>query len=132
MGIRVKVDTGAYSSTIHCHHIREYVDDEGRPTLSFVLLDPSHPEYDGHTYTSVSFRQKPVRSSNGTREVRYLIKTKIRLFGRDYPVELSLSERGEMRYPVLLGRRLLKGRFLVDPQLSDLSVLHAAQAVSNT
>ena len=120
-GLRVKVDTGAYTSAIHCHRIREYTDDAGRATLSFVLLDPSHPEYDGHTYTSQRFRQKPVRSSNGNREVRYLIKTKIRLFGRDYPIELSLSERGEMRYPVLLGRRLLRGRFIVDPQLSDLS-----------
>lgn len=119
--IRVKVDTGAYTSAIHCHHIREYVDKEGCPTLSFVLLDPSHPEYDAHTYTSQKFRQKTVRSSNGGREVRYLIKTKIRLFERDYPVELSLSERGEMRYPVLLGRRLLRGRFIVDTQLSDVS-----------
>ena len=121
--IAVKVDTGAYTSAIHCHRIREGVDAQGRPQVTFVLLDPGHPEYDGRTYAFTAFRQKLVRSSNGTTERRYLIKTKIRLFGRDYPIELSLSERGEMRFPVLIGRRLLMRRFIVDPQLVDVSYL---------
>lgn len=118
--IPVKVDTGAYTSSIHCHHIQVSVRD-GVRGVSFRLLDPSHPEYQDREFFFTAFREKRVRSSNGTAEKRFLIRTVIQLYGRDYPIELSLTERGEMRFPVLLGRKLLMGRFLVDPAKFDLS-----------
>ena len=128
--IAIKVDTGAYTSAMHCTRIKVTETDQGVPAVSFVLLDPGHPEYDGRVYTFTNFRQKLVRSSNGSSEHRFVIKTKIRLFERDYPIELSLSERGEMRYPVLIGRRLLMRRFIVDPQLVDLSASALAAAAA--
>lgn len=124
-GIAVKVDTGAYTSSIHCHHIRAHRrETDGREVLTFKLLDPTHADYDGRAFTFETFRTKRVRSSNGTAERRFMIKSDIRLFGRTYPLELTLTERQEMRYPVLLGRRLLAKRFLVDVDATDLSYLH--------
>ncbi len=119
--IAVKVDTGAYTSAIHCHHIKVKHRGDGTPVLTFKLLDPTHADYNGRAYELTAFRTKRVRSSNGKAESRYLIKTKIHLFGRDYPIELSLSERGEMRFPVLIGRKLLMNRFIVDSAATDLS-----------
>ena len=118
--IAVKIDTGAYTSAIHCHHIKiRRV--EGADVLSFKLLDPTHPDYNGRAFDFTEFRRKRVRSSNGKAEYRYLIKSNIRLFGKVIPLELTLSERGEMRFPVLLGRRLLMKRFIVDPAVVNLS-----------
>ncbi len=121
--IPIKIDTGAYTSAIHCHHI-QVKQRGGKKGISFILLDPSHPEYKDRELFFENYRTKKVRSSNGTAEERYVIRTLIRLYDRDYPIELSLSERGEMRFPVLIGRRLLMGKFIVDPAKFDLSYNH--------
>ena len=132
--IAAKVDTGAYRSAIHCHHIEEYdvFDDEfdeddeyAEPIetrIRFTLFDPSHPQYDGHVFETADYEQKRVKSSFGVSELRFVVTTKIVLFGRKLPVEISLSERGEMKFPVLLGRKLLMGKFIVDPSKYDLSL----------
>ena len=123
--VAVKVDTGAYTSSIHCHHIRVAPRaSDGRDVLTFKLLDPSHPDYDGRVFAFDEFRSKRVRSSNGAAERRYVIRSTIRLFGRTYPLDLTLTERQEMRFPVLLGRRLLHKRFVVDVAEVDLSYAH--------
>ncbi|MDP5170041.1 MAG: RimK/LysX family protein [Bacteroidia bacterium] len=118
--IDIKIDTGAYTSAIHCHKIKEKEID-GERMISFVLLDPSHPQYNKKEYRAKIHKEKLVKSSNGKSQKRYIIKTKIVLFGKKYSIELSLSERGEMRYPVLIGRKLLRRKFIVDSDLSNLS-----------
>ena len=118
--IAVKVDTGAYTSSIHCRDINTKLV-HGKEVLTFTLLDPSHPQFESKVYSIESFRKKMVRSSNGQTEERYLIKTNIQLFGKTYPISLTLSERGEMRFPILIGRKFLLGKFIVDPSQVDLS-----------
>ena len=111
--IEAKVDTGAYGCALHCHHI-EIVEIKGKKLLSFRLLDPSHPEYDEREYLAKEFRDKRVKSSSGQWEHRYTVVTGIKLGRETYEVEFSLTDRSEMKYPVLLGRKFLKKRFLVD------------------
>ncbi len=61
------------------------------------------------------WKEKFVRSSNGRQQSRCFIKTKIRFAnGGQYLIKVSLTDRSKMKFPVLLGRRLLAGRFLVD------------------
>ena len=121
--VPVKVDTGAYTSSIHCHRVVEHAATDAAPArLTFELLDPEHPQFADRPMSTTDFERKSVRSSNGETEERYVIRTRIRLFGRDLPLELTLAERGDMRFPVLLGRKLLAGRFVVDPALADLSL----------
>jgi hypothetical protein len=116
----VKVDTGAYTSAIHCHHI-ETIKQAGQRVIRFRLLDPSHPQYEAQTYSTADFEERVIKNSFGKSERRYVIQTQIRLFSDTYPIELSLSERGEMKYPVLLGRKLLQGHFVIDVAKYDLS-----------
>ena len=118
--INVKVDTGAFTSSIHSHDIEEFTDN-GEQYIRFQILDPAHSMYRPEEYKTKRFRKKKIKNSFGTTEFRYIIETSIVLFGEEYPIELSLSERSEMKYPILLGRKLLNKRFIVNTSLKNLS-----------
>ncbi|MGX1024719.1 RimK/LysX family protein [Flavobacterium sp. CS20] len=114
--VQVKIDTGAYTSSIHCKSI-EIKDNK----LHCVFLDEKHPEYSLKIHTFENFKTIRVKSSNGISQKRYEIKSHIRLFNKIYRISLSLSDRKDMKYPVLLGRKFLNPKFVVDPALIDLS-----------
>lgn len=118
--VNLKVDTGAFTSTIHSHEIEE-VNIEGEKRIRFKILDPSHPKYNDKRFEVKRYRKRKVKSSFGTTEQRYVIQTVIKIFGEEYPLELSLSERSEMKFPILLGRRFLNKKFIIDPSKSNLS-----------
>lgn len=115
-----RVDTGAASSALHCHKVK-LVETEGIEMISFHLLDPSHPDYEHQEFRTMDFKERVVRNSFGNSESRFVIKTRIELFGRRFKTEFTLSDRGKMTYPVLLGRKALTGRFIVDVSEKDLS-----------
>ncbi|MGD1843274.1 MAG: ATP-dependent zinc protease [Thermonemataceae bacterium] len=119
--IPCKIDTGAYTSAIHCREIQLYTDQEGAQALSFRLLDPSHNAYNDLTFSTKKFRRAAIKSSFGEVIYRYIIVTRIQIFGESYKTEFSLADRKSMRYPLLLGRKLLKNNFLVDVDKSNLS-----------
>jgi hypothetical protein len=118
--VDIKVDTGAYTSAIHCHEIGTK-EVNGKEVLFFTLLDPSYHQYANKELSTESFTQKSVKNSFGGSEKRFVIKTNILIFGKTYPIDLSLSERGEMRFPILIGRKFLMKKFVVDPAKFDLS-----------
>ncbi len=118
--ISAKIDTGAYGCAIHCHKIREVIKDR-KKYLHFDLLDPSHPKYEKQVFKVKSFSKKRVKNSFGESEERYTIKSKIEIFNKLYAVELSLTDRSEMKYPVLIGRLFLEDRFIVDVSKTNLS-----------
>lgn len=107
--VKAKIDTGAYSGAFHCTKIKEVETPEGKE-LHFSPFD--HPDIDIRTkeYTS-----KHVRSSNGLKQERYFLITKINIAGKNYLTMLSLADRTSMRWPVIIGRRFLsKYNFLLD------------------
>ena len=118
--IDIKIDSGAYTSSIHCDDIEERTI-EGNTCICFKLLDSSHPEYNNKRYTFKNYRKKMVKNSFGVSEERYMITTTIELFDEIYSSEFTLSERGEMKYPVLIGRKLLNKKFIIDPGRTNLS-----------
>ena len=61
------------------------------------------------------------KSSNGQTELRVFVKTKIIFFNKEHEIELSLTNRSEMKYPILVGRKFLKNKFLVDVSKKHLS-----------
>ena len=119
--IDVKVDTGAYTSSIHCHEVKE-VDRNGVKHIEFKLLDPSHPEYEERVFKVKNYKAKAIKSSFGSVEHRFIVKTNIVIFDREYPIELSLSDRSDMKVPILLGRKFLNKRFLVNTSMKNVSV----------
>ena len=118
--IQAKIDTGAYGSSLHCHEIKiEHINSEN--VLKFKLLDPKHPEYEDKFNYAKEFSDKVVKNSGGTAEHRYTIVTEVVIFNTTYKVEFSLTDRANMKYPILLGRKFLKDRFVVDVSLKNLS-----------
>ena len=116
LGIHVKIDTGAYTSSFHCHDIK--IENN---ILKCQLLDPEHHKFQDIHFEFSEFSQKKVKSSNGQIENRYLIETEIFIFNQIYPIALTLSERGSMKYPVLLGRKFLSKKFIVDTSKKNVS-----------
>ncbi len=123
-GLSIKVDTGAFTSSIHCHEIEEFTYANGTKGLSFRLLDPEQEQYHDKLFKVKDFKKKWVKNSFGEREERYVIYTNIVLFHKNYPIELSLSNRLNMKYPVLLGRKALR-HFLVDVTKVNMSFTHS-------
>jgi hypothetical protein len=123
LGVVAKVDTGAYTSAIHCADLHlEDGPTTGRPVLHVRLLDPEHPVTDGQLLTFREFAVRNIRSSNGEVQARYVIRTVVRLYGQDFETEFSLADRSDLKHPVLLGRSLLRqGRFVVDVARRDVA-----------
>lgn len=114
--IHAKIDTGAYTCSLHCHRA-EVVDGH----LQFILLDEEHPEFTGMKFTFKEFEKKDIKNSFGEMERRFVIVTTICLFGEDITAEFSLSNRGSLKFPILIGRKILRDRFLIDVKKKNLS-----------
>ncbi len=112
--VNAKIDTGAYTSSIHCTHI-EVMDD----LLYFEI--PGLKNQEIKRFHTGNFTRKKVRSSNGKIESRYTIKTHLLIFGHLYYEEFTLTDRSKMKNPVLLGRKVLMNRFIVDVSKKNLS-----------
>ena len=112
----VKIDSGAYRSSLHCETAEE-VKKRNEVVLVYTLL------VDGRVYEfeTTKFSRKTVKSSTGIPEERFMIETSIVLFQNTYVTSFSLSNRENMKYPVLLGRTLLSRNFLIDTARTDLS-----------
>jgi len=108
-----KIDTGAYTSSLHCHHVEQFLENKIR-MVKFYLLDPDHPEYEKRLYSCAVNSVRKVKSSNGIIEERVSVKTKMKLYDRTYTIELTLADRSNMKYPVLIGRKFLQNKFIVD------------------
>ena len=109
-GVPAKIDTGADSSSIWASHIG--VSEEG--ILSFQLFDQSSPFYDGRVLKRKDFKVAVVRSSTGHEQIRYRVHLSLYLSGHKIKALFNLSDRGQNGFPVLIGRRTISGKFLVD------------------
>lgn len=123
--VHAKVDTGADRSSIWASDI---IEQDG--ILSFVLFGSTSAYYTGQVMKlpASKFSEVVVENSFGNRELRYLVKLRIKLAGRLVRASFTLADRSVKTYPVLLGRRLLSGKFLVDVSsgkpLKDLEKKH--------
>jgi hypothetical protein len=112
--IEAKIDTGAYTSAIHCSDICEVTLEDGSRVIRFQLLDPSHPLYDHKLFQFKEYSLRDIKSSFGDVQERYVIRTQIQLFEEMIEADFSLSDRSDLKYPVLIGRALLQHHFIVD------------------
>lgn len=118
--IDIKIDSGAYTSSIHCSNIKE-VTINGQKIIKFKLLDPEHNLYNNKEFSTEDYTSKIVKSSNGISETRFLIETEILIFNQLFSIHLTLSERKDMKFPILLGRKFLNKKFVIDTAKKNLS-----------
>lgn len=116
--VRAKVDTGAYRSSLHCEFIDEFERD-GETYLAIQTTDMSGESIGDHPVALKQEGYVKVRSSNGEIQRRPIVSLPVVIGGREYVSEFTLTNRQDMKFPILLGRRLLKDSFVVDVSLDD-------------
>tara|TARA_R110002050_G_scaffold94765_1_gene197090 strand:- start:79354 stop:79779 length:426 start_codon:yes stop_codon:yes gene_type:complete len=120
--IDVKIDTGAYTSAIHCSKIIEE-----NNSLKCIFNSNDHKNFGKTEIIFDTFSRTNVKSSNGFKENRYKVKSEVVFFGKTYKINLTLSTRDDMKFPVLIGRQFLKQKFMVDVDLENVSFYKKTQ-----
>lgn len=115
--VKAKVDTGARTSALAASSVEEIGTLE-RPKVRFVVRPiPGRDDFEVACIADV-IDQREVTSSNGETERRYVIRSKVRMGGREWPIDITLANRGTMSYRMLLGRQAVKDDMFVDPATS--------------
>ena len=112
-GIKAKVDTGARSSSLHAFDVKVFEQD-GSQFVRFKVhpLQRSTRETVEAVAPVLEFRK--VKSSSGHAAQRPVIVTTVEVLGQSWPIEVTLANRDEMGFRMLLGREAVRGRMLVD------------------
>lgn len=104
--VEAKIDTGADFGCINAKVIEVFEKDNSR-YVKFTLSEDK-------VFSLPVLQTNNVKSSNGLIQKRYIISTPMIIAGKNILAKMGLSERGDMKYPVLIGRKILEGNFLVD------------------
>jgi hypothetical protein len=108
-GIPAKIDTGARTSSLHAHVLEDFVRG-GERFVRFAV------DWDGerHFCEAVHVDVRGITSSNGDQQTRFVIKTPLRIGSLTFRAEISLADRSQMQFPMLIGRTALRRRMVVD------------------
>lgn len=118
--VEVRIDTGAKTSSLHVDHIMPF-EDQGSPWIMFDLHPHLHNVDEVVNCKAPVKAIKTIRSSNGIKEKRYVISTTLKLHDHTHPIDITLSNRANMTYVMLLGREGMGDFFLVDPSLEFMT-----------
>jgi len=121
--IKVKIDTGARSSSLHAFDLETF--DAGGLEMVRFVIHPQQRSSDGMIgpIETPLHAKKLVRNPGGREEIRPVIKTHIVWNDIAFEAELNLTRRDEMGFRMLLGRQAVRRRFLVDPGRSFLGTV---------
>ncbi len=110
VNVPAKVDTGADSSSAWASNI--FVD--SNHILHYTLFDKESQFYTGKEITTKDYRAAVITNSTGHQQIRYRVRLSMRLGGKRIRVMATLADRSRNAFPVLIGRRTLHGKFIVD------------------
>ncbi|MEZ5682208.1 MAG: RimK/LysX family protein [Erythrobacter sp.] len=116
-GIPAKIDTGARTSSLHANVLEEFERD-GQKFVRFAVDFAQQNVRQVCEAVHVDIRG--ITSSNGETQYRYVIKTPLKIGGEQFRAEISLADRSDMKFPMLIGRSSLRRRFVVDSGYSWL------------
>ena len=111
--IKAKLDTGARTSSLHAFDLEEIVLADGRDGVRFGVHPWQDSEEDAVVVEWPVLDRREVRSSSGHTEERIFVLMDVKLLGRTIPTEISLTNRDEMGFRMLIGREALRNGFLV-------------------
>ncbi|MEL6287845.1 MAG: RimK/LysX family protein [Pseudomonadota bacterium] len=112
--VKAKIDTGAKTSAIHAHRIREVRGADGRACVAFELHPLQKKALPSIACLAPIADRRTVRNSGGREESRFFIRTAVMIGAYAFEIDLSLTRRDAMGFRMLLGRDAVKRQFLVD------------------
>lgn len=112
-----KIDTGARTSSLHSEVLDEFERDGQKMVRFAVDFEQQHVR---QVCEAVHVDVRGITSSNGETQYRYVIKTPLKLGDVEFRAEISLANRADMKFPMLIGRSSLRRRFVVDSGYSWL------------
>lgn len=115
--IKAKVDTGARTSALHAFSLQLF-EEAGKEKIRFLMHPLQHNTHDIITCVADVVDKRPVTDSGGHTEERIVIMTPICIAGQTWPIEITLTERENMLFRMLLGRSAIRRRFMVNPARS--------------
>lgn len=120
--LNAKTDTGARTTALHASNIVE-LNIAGEPWVEFI---PDHNDLEEETVCKARVLHiRSITNTSGIPEERYIIATRLRIGDLDQRMEISLTDRSEMKYPIILGRTALRlFRLNVNPERSWLLTRH--------
>lgn len=121
-GVPAKVDTGADTCAIWASEIS--VDKDGK--LHFKLFGQGSPYYTGNELTMDEYSVARVKSASGHILIKYKVTIPIYIKGERLEVCFGLSDRSKLKYPILIGRELLSGKFIVDVEQKETTIKEKA------
>jgi hypothetical protein len=114
--LKAKLDTGARSSSLHVDTLESF-QRNGATWLRFTLSTKRRHPFEV-SCEAPALDHRVVPHPGGHRTKRWFIRTQVTLAGQSFSVDVNLTDRRHMLFPLLLGRSALMGRFAVDPALS--------------
>ena len=117
VAIRAKLDTGAKTSALHAWDINVF-EVEGQKQIRFRVLPMQSEGVTPVLCEAPLSDRRWVTSSSGTRELRYIIETTLQIGRKSWPIELSLTNREGLEFPMIIGREAMRSRLIVDPRAS--------------
>jgi hypothetical protein len=111
--LTARVDTGAQTSSLHVDNIQQTALDK-KPAVSFDIHPEIHNVDKTVRCTAILHDIRKVKSSNGLSEQRYVIKTPAILGDHTWDIEITLTDRSDMTYLMLLGRQAMGDHFYID------------------
>ena len=115
--IKAKIDTGARTSALHAFSLKPFTEN-GQRKISFDIHPMQHDTAQIITCTANVVDRRLVTDSGGHEEERYVIMTPMIIAGQTWPIEITLTERENMLFRMLLGRSAIRKRFIVNPARS--------------
>lgn len=115
--IKAKVDTGARTSALHAWSLSPFREN-GKDLIRFLMHPLQHNTALEVMCVAEVVDRRPVTDSGGHTEERFVILTPICIAGQTWPIEITLTERDNMLFRMLLGRSALRRRFIVNPARS--------------
>lgn len=125
--VPAKIDTGASVSAIWATNIKMNAQNE----LEFTLFAPGSEYYTGEVIKTDEYQVRRVRSSTGHDQIRYMVKLSARLKGRKIRINFTLANRKINKFPVLIGAKTLRGKFLVNVSDREIAIPNRTERTLN-